>query len=180
MSRQRRTHNGIPQLQLRLVEVCLAHDNRSLRRFVSSLRIIQIQLARRVLRIQGTDTLQVALGLQSLRLILFQLRTCLIRLSAVLVLVDNEQYLVLGYIRTFIEKHAFQVTLHTRTDFDELLRADTSYIFAKNLHIAHLGRFHDYSGRFRLYFLRPGQYQIAGKQHRHAGYHHYHPFFSQL
>ena len=180
MSRQGGTHDCIPQFQFRLIQISLAHGNGSLGGFISGLRIIQIQLAGGILRIQRANTLQVTFGLQRLRLVFLQLRAGLISLCTVLVLIDDKQDLILCYILTFGEKHTLQVSLYARTNFYKLLRANTAYIFAKNFHITNFGRLHNHSGRFRLNFLRPGQYQITGKQYRHTGYHHYYPFLSQL
>ena len=175
MPRQRRTDQRIPQFQFSLIQIGLAHRYRSFCSFVSSLGIVQIQLAGSVLRIEGADTLQIALCLQCLRFILLQLCTGFVSLCPILFLVYHKKYLVLGDICSFCEKHILQIPFHTRTYLYKLLGANTSHVLSIYLHISFFRRFHNHGRSFRFNLFRPSQNEVACQQYRHAGNHHQQP-----
>ena len=125
-------------------------------------------LAGGVLFKQGAYALQVALGLQHVGRVLAELGAGLVRLGAVLPLVDDEQGLVLGHVRAFLELHALQEALHAGTHLHELLRPDAAHVFTVDFHVFHAHRLHDDQRRFRLHLLGPRQDDVQADNYHQA------------
>ena len=147
VSRDGRLHGGVAQGHFGLREVGLAHRDIGCGAFVRGDGVVEVELARGILFVEGADALQVALGLEGLRLGLVELGLCLVDACAVELRVDDEEGLAFLDIGALREEHSFEVALDPRADLDELLGADASDILAVDADVLDVDRLDGHDGQ---------------------------------
>ena len=135
IARDGRLYGGVAQRRGRLHQVGFAHQHVGRRALVGGRRIVQIELAGGILRIERADAFQVALGLLGQCAILVELRLGLVHAGAVDLGVDDEERLPLLHVASLAEEHPFEITLHAGPHLDELLRTDAPHELAVDLHV---------------------------------------------
>ena len=152
-----------------LGEVSLAHDHLGLGALVGGYGVVQVQAAGGVLLEEGTDTLQVPLGLELQGLVLVELGFGPLHVRAVRLGVDDEQGLVLPDVGAFLEQYLLEVSLDPCTYLHELLGTDFSGVLTVYFHVVDdHGLRLDYR-ILRFGRLRPRKYDPRGNaRHEHS------------
>ena len=119
-----------------LSEIGLADDYFGGSAFVGCGRIVEVELRGCVLGIEGFDSAEVAFGFLGLSACLVELGASLVDMRFIEARVNHEKGLAFFDIRTFLEKHAFEVAFDTCVDFDELLCADSAYVFTIYINVS--------------------------------------------
>ena len=165
VTRNGRLHGRVAEYHFSLRKVGFAHHHVRHSALVGGDGVIQVELTGGILLIQRTNTVQVALGLQSLGPGFVQLRLGLVRTGAIDRRVDDEKRLALLNIGSLGKEHLLQITFDAGPDLDELLGPDTAHVLAIDADIFDLHRFdghHRQSGG-----LRPGTQQHDEQNDQH-------------
>lgn len=128
-----------------------AHRHGGRGAFVGGDGVVEVQLARGVLLVERADAFQVAVGLEFQSLVFVQLCLRLVYPGFVELGVDDEQRLPLLDVGSLLEKHFFEKALHPGADFDELLGADASHVFAVEFDVVGFGRLDLDHGQYGFY-----------------------------
>ena len=128
VTRNGRLHGRVAEYHFSLRKVGFAHHHVRHSALVGGDGVIQVELTGGILLIQRTNTVQVALGLQSLGPGFVQLRLGLVRTGAIDRRVDDEKRLALLNIGSLGKEHLLQITFRRGPGSHELLGPDTAHV----------------------------------------------------
>ena len=162
-----RTNRGITQGETRFCKVSFAHVHVGLCAFIGCDGVIEIQLTRRLLLEERTDSGQVALRLKGYRLVLGYQCLCPVDLRLILLRVDDEKDLVLFHASSLFEHHLLEIAFHAGSYFHELLSSDLSRKLSVDLHVTGAYHIHAHYRQDFLYRLRLQEDKWNGDCHCH-------------